>query len=323
MSAAPILEVSDLTKHFPIHGGLLQREVERVYAVDGVSFTIGKGETLGLVGESGCGKSTTGKVILKLMDPTSGSIRLKGTDITGLSRGQMHPHRRVMQVIFQDPYASLNQRMRVKEIVAEPLGNYEPGASRAERLEKVAALFDRVGLRRDALNRFPHEFSGGQRQRLGIARALALNPELIIADEPVSALDVSVQAQVINLMMDLQQEFELSYLFIAHDLAVVQHISHRIGVMYLGRLVELAPKRELFRSPQHPYTEALLDSVPVPDPRRRRKRQVLRGDVPSPINPPKGCHFNTRCPLAVDRCFHETPRLRELAPGHRAACHLR
>jgi oligopeptide/dipeptide ABC transporter ATP-binding protein len=323
MSDAPLLEVHDLTKHFPIHGGLLQREVQRVYAVDGVSFTIGKGETLGLVGESGCGKSTTGKVILKLMDPTSGTIRLKGTDITNLTRGQMHPHRRVMQVIFQDPYASLNQRMRVKDIVAEPLGNFEPGASRAERLEKVAALFDRVGLRRDALNRFPHEFSGGQRQRLGIARALALNPELIIADEPVSALDVSVQAQVINLMMDLQAEFELSYLFIAHDLAVVQHISHRIGVMYLGRLVELTSKQELFRNPQHPYTEALLDSVPVPDPRRRRKRQVLRGDVPSPINPPRGCHFNTRCPLAVDRCFHETPKLREVAPGHVAACHLR
>jgi oligopeptide/dipeptide ABC transporter ATP-binding protein len=323
MSDAPLLDVRDLTKHFPIHGGFLQREVERVYAVDGVSFTIGKGETLGLVGESGCGKSTTGKVILKLMDPTSGMIRLKGTDITNLARGQMHPHRRVMQVIFQDPYASLNQRMRVKDIVAEPLGNFEPGASRAERLEKVAALFDRVGLRRDALNRFPHEFSGGQRQRLGIARALALNPELIIADEPVSALDVSVQAQVINLMMDLQAEFELSYLFIAHDLAVVQHISHRIGVMYLGRLVELAPKQELFRNPQHPYTEALLDSVPVPDPRRRRRRQVLRGDVPSPINPPKGCHFNTRCPLAEDRCFRDTPKLREVAPGHVAACHLR
>ena len=323
MSDAPILEVSDLTKHFPITGGLLQREVQRVYAVDGVSFSIAKGETLGLVGESGCGKSTTGKVILKLLDPTSGTIRLKGTDITNLSRGQMHPHRQVMQVIFQDPYASLNQRMRVKDIVSEPLGNYESGSSRAERLEKVASLFDRVGLRRDALNRFPHEFSGGQRQRLGIARALALNPELIIADEPVSALDVSVQAQVINLMMDLQAELELSYLFIAHDLAVVQHISHRIGVMYLGRLVELAPKRELFRNPQHPYTEALLDSVPVPDPRRRRKRKILRGDVPSPINPPKGCHFNTRCPLAVDRCFHETPKLRELAPGHVAACHLR
>ena len=323
MSAVPVLEVENLTKHFPIHGGFLQREVGRVHAVDGVSFSIGRGETLGLVGESGCGKSTTGKAILKLTEPTAGSVRLKGTDITRLSRAQMFPHRRVMQVIFQDPYASLNQRMRVKDIVAEPLGNYEPDSSRVERLEKIAALFDRVGLRRDALNRFPHEFSGGQRQRLGIARALAVNPEVIIADEPVSALDVSVQAQVINLMMDLQAEFELSYLFIAHDLAVVQHISHRIGVMYLGRLVELAPKRELFRSPQHPYTEALLDSVPVPNPRRRRKRQVLRGDVPSPINPPKGCHFNTRCPLAVDRCFHETPRLREVAPGHHAACHLR
>ncbi|MBK5927389.1 ABC transporter ATP-binding protein [Rhodobaculum claviforme] len=321
--SAPILEVENLTKHFPLHGGLLQREVGRVHAVDGVSFTLARGETLGLVGESGCGKSTTGKAILKLTDPTSGTIRLKGVDITHLSRAQMFPHRRVMQVIFQDPYASLNQRMRVKDIVAEPLGNYEPDSSRAERLEKIAALFDRVGLRRDALNRFPHEFSGGQRQRLGIARALAVNPEVIIADEPVSALDVSVQAQVVNLMMDLQAEFELSYLFIAHDLAVVQHISHRIGVMYLGRLVELAPKRELFRNPQHPYTEALLDSVPVPDPRRRRKRAVLRGDVPSPINPPKGCHFNTRCPLAFDRCFHEAPPLREVAPGHMAACHLR
>ena len=323
MSAAPVLEVDGLTKHFPIHGGFLQREVGRVHAVDGVSFTIGRGETLGLVGESGCGKSTTGKAILKLTEPTSGTIRLKGTDITRLSRAQMFPHRRVMQVIFQDPYASLNQRMRVKDIVAEPLGNYEPDSSRAERLEKIAALFDRVGLRRDALNRFPHEFSGGQRQRLGIARALAVNPEVIIADEPVSALDVSVQAQVINLMMDLQAEFELSYLFIAHDLAVVQHISHRIGVMYLGRLVELAPRRELFRSPQHPYTEALLASVPVPDPRKRRARKVLSGDVPSPMNPPKGCYFNTRCPYAEKRCFEEAPALREVAPGHLAACHLR
>jgi oligopeptide/dipeptide ABC transporter ATP-binding protein len=317
-----LLEVEGLKKHFPIHGGLLNREQARVYAVDGVSFTVRRGETLGIVGESGCGKSTLGKTILKLIEPTEGAIRLKGRDITRLSRREMLPHRREMQVIFQDPYASLNQRMRVQDIVAEPLGNFDTG-SRAERLEKVAALFAKVGLRREVMHRYPHEFSGGQRQRLGIARALALNPELIIADEPVSALDVSVQAQVINLMMDLQGEFDLSYLFIAHDLAVVQHISHRIGVMYLGRVVELTDKASLFRHPQHPYTEALLASVPVPDPRRRKKRTVLKGDVPSPVKPPKGCHFNTRCPYAVERCFHESPALREVAPGHWAACHLR
>lgn len=320
--SGPLLEVENLTKHFPIHGGFLNREKARVHAVDGVSFRVMRGETLGIVGESGCGKSTLGKTILKLIEPTAGTIRLKGKDITHLSRREMLPHRREMQVIFQDPYASLNQRMRVQDIVAEPLGNFDTG-SRQERLEKVAALFARVGLRREAMHRYPHEFSGGQRQRLGIARALALNPDLIIADEPVSALDVSVQAQVMNLMMDLQQELGLSYLFIAHDLAVVQHISHRIGVMYLGRLVEITDRARLFADPQHPYTEALLASVPVPDPRRRRKRRVLKGDVPSPVNPPKGCHFNTRCPYAVERCFHEEPALREVAPGHWAACHLR
>ena len=317
-----LLEVENLTKHFPIHGGLFNGEKARVYAVDGVSFSLKRGETLGIVGESGCGKSTTGKVILKLLDPTAGTIRLKGKDITHLSRKEMLPHRREMQVIFQDPYASLNQRMRVQDIVAEPLGNFDRD-SRAERLEKVAALFARVGLRGEAMHRYPHEFSGGQRQRLGIARALALNPELIIADEPVSALDVSVQAQVINLMMDLQAELGLSYLFIAHDLAVVQHISHRIGAMYLGKLVEITDKASLFRSPQHPYTEALLGAVPVPDPRRRKKRVILKGDVPSPVNPPKGCYFNTRCPYAVERCYHEPPALREVASGHYAACHLR
>ncbi|HLS68916.1 MAG TPA: dipeptide ABC transporter ATP-binding protein [Kiloniellales bacterium] len=317
-----LLEVENLTKHFPIHGGLLNREKARVYAVDGVSFAVKRGETLGLVGESGCGKSTTGKVILKLLEPTAGRIRLKGKDLTGLSRQEMLPHRREMQVIFQDPYASLNQRMRAQDIVAEPLENFDTG-SRAEQLERVLALFTRVGLRREAMHRYPHEFSGGQRQRLGIARALALNPELIIADEPVSALDVSVQAQVINLMMDLQAELGLSYLFIAHDLAVVQHISHRIGVMYLGKLVEITDKESLFRSPQHPYTEALLAAVPLPNPRQRRKRMVLKGDVPSPLNPPKGCHFNTRCPYAFDRCFSEPPALREVAPGHWASCHLR
>ena len=318
----PLLEVRNLIKHFPIRGGLRNREQARVYAVDGVSFTVRAGETLGIVGESGCGKSTTGKVILRLDDPTDGQILLKGHDITKLSRRQMHPYRQQMQVIFQDPYASLNQRLRAVDIVAEPLGNYG-NLSAAERREKVAALFDRVGLRQDAMHRFPHEFSGGQRQRLGIARALALNPEIIIADEPVSALDVSVQAQVINLMMDLQRDMGLSYLFIAHDLAIVQHISDRIGVMYLGKLVEITDKRSLFRSPQHPYTEALLASVPIPDPRKRRARTVLKGDVPSPINPPKGCNFNTRCPFAVDRCFHDEPALREVAPGHMAACHLR
>lgn len=323
MAADALLEVRDLRKHFPIRGGLLQREQGRVHAVDGISFDIGHGETLGLVGESGCGKSTAGKMILKLEEPTAGMIRLKGRDITRLGRRELHPYRRQMQVIFQDPYASLNQRMRAQEIVAEPLGNYEEGASRRAQLDRVAELFARVGLRRDFMHRYPHEFSGGQRQRLGIARALALNPALIIADEPVSALDVSVQAQVINLMMDLQQELGLSYLFIAHDLAVVQHISHRIGVMYLGKLVEITDKRKLFRDPQHPYTEALLGAVPVPDPRRRRERVVLKGDVPSPISPPKGCSFNTRCPYAFDRCFHEEPELREVAPGHMAACHLR
>ncbi len=321
-SEPPLLEVRNLTKHFPIRGGIRNREQARVYAVDGVSFTVNAGETLGIVGESGCGKSTTGKVILRLDDPTSGQILLKGQDITNISRREMHPYRKQMQVIFQDPYASLNQRLRAGEIVGEPLGNYG-NLSATERREKVADLFERVGLRQDAMHRFPYEFSGGQRQRLGIARALALNPEIIIADEPVSALDVSVQAQVVNLMMDLQEDLGLSYLFIAHDLAIVQHISHRIGVMYLGKLVEITDKESLFRSPQHPYTEALLASVPVPDPRKRKTRTVLKGDVPSPMNPPKGCNFNTRCPFAEERCFKEEPQLREVAPGHMAACHLR
>ena len=322
-AGTPLLSVRDLKTHFPITSGLFGRETARVYAVDDISFSLDHGETLGVVGESGCGKSTAGKSILKLIEPTSGEVRLNGNDITGLSRAGMHPYRRQMQVIFQDPYASLNQRMRARDIVAEPLGNYPEGASRTERADRAAALFQRVGLRQDYLHRYPHEFSGGQRQRLGIARALALNPELIIADEPVSALDVSVQAQVINLMMDLQEEFNLSYLFIAHDLAVVQHISHRIAVMYLGRIVEMTDKRSLFKNPQHPYTEALLAAAPLPNPRRRGKRTILTGDVPSPMNPPKGCHFNTRCPYAVKRCFEEEPPLREIAPGHQAACHLR
>ena len=319
---APALEVRDLQKHFPVQKGLLKRTVAHVKAVDGVSFSIAQGETLCLVGESGCGKSTVAKVALRLLEPTGGAILLDGKDVTALGPNAMRPYRRRIQMVFQDPYASLNPRMTAGRIVGEPLENFENLRQR-EREDRVARLFEKVGLRPDAMRRYPFEFSGGQRQRLGIARALALNPELIIADEPVSALDVSVQAQVINLMMDLQAEYHLSYVFIAHDLAVVQHISHRIGVMYLGKMVELTDKDSLFRNPQHPYTEALLASVPVPDPRKRRKRKVLTGDVPSPMNPPRGCYFNTRCPYAEKRCFEETPALREVAPGHMAACHLR
>jgi oligopeptide/dipeptide ABC transporter ATP-binding protein len=323
MSAGmPVLEVRDLKKHFPIRAGLFQRTVGQVYAVDGVSFDIAPGETLGLVGESGCGKSTTGKAIIKLIEPTAGEVRLDGRRIDQLSRGQMRPVRRALQFVFQDPYSSLNQRLTAGAIVGEPLRNFE-NLSGAERREKVAALFARVGLRPEQMDRYPHEFSGGQRQRIGIARALAPNPQLIICDEPVSALDVSVQAQVINLLVDLQRDLKLAYLFIAHDLAVVEHISHRVAVMYLGRIVELADKRTLFAKPLHPYTEALLSAVPVPDPKTRRKRIILKGDVPSPSRPPPGCHFHTRCPYAEARCRSEAPALREVEGGHQVACHLR
>ena len=317
----PVLEVSGLKMHFPVRRGILQRTVGRVHAVDGVGFSVGEGETLGLVGESGCGKSTVARAVLRLVEPTAGTIRLRGHDITHLGRGALRPHRRQMQIIFQDPFASLDPRMPAGALVAEPLRVHglHMGAALEER---VAELFAQVGLRPAQMRAYPHEFSGGQRQRICIARALALHPSLIVADEPVSALDVSIQAQVINLMVDLQHSQRLSYLFIAHDLAVVEHISHRIAVMYLGRIVELADKQTLFSRPLHPYTEALLAAVPIPDPRIRRKRQVLQGDVPSPVNPPAGCAFHPRCPRAMARCRQEAPMLREIAPGNLVACHL-
>jgi len=319
---SPLLEVRDLKKHFPIHRGVLARVSGHVYAVDGVSFSIGRGETLGLVGESGCGKSTVGRTLLKLLQPTSGRILVDGVDITDLDAARMFPYREKMQMIYQDPYASLNPRMTAGDIVGEPLIIHRV-AARQERRDRVAALFERVGLRPELISSYPHEFSGGQRQRIGIARALALDPELIIGDEPVSALDVSIQAQIINLLMDLQDEYRLSYLFVAHDLAVVEHISHRVAVMYLGRIVEITDKTSLFEMPLHPYSEALLSAVPVPKARARgRKRMILSGDVPSPINPPSGCHFHTRCPYATPRCRSEVPTLREVMPAHWTACHL-
>ena len=318
----PLLEVDGLKKHFPIRKGFFSRASGSVYAVDGVSFSIGRGETLGLVGESGCGKSTVGRTVLRLLEPTQGTIKVAGQDITQLDTQDLLPYRRRLQMIYQDPYASLNPRMTAGEIVGEPLIVHDLGAPE-ERKDRVAALFERVGLRPEAVNSYPHEFSGGQRQRIGIARALSLNPELIVGDEPVSALDVSIQAQIINLLMDLQDEFKLSYLFVAHDLAVVEHISHRVAVMYLGRIVELTDKRSLFEMPLHPYSEALLSAVPIPKSSARgRRRVILTGDVPSPINPPPGCHFHTRCPYAMPRCKTEVPALREVTPGHLASCHL-
>jgi peptide/nickel transport system ATP-binding protein/oligopeptide transport system ATP-binding protein len=320
---APLLEVNNLKKHFPIRKGLFRRVAGHVYAVDGVSFTLRRGETLGVVGESGCGKSTTGRMVMKLMEPTAGSIKLAGEDITEVSPERLRRIRRQMQIIFQDPYSSLDPRQTAGSVVAEPMVVH--GTARGRELEdRVADLFKRVGLRADDMRKLPGAFSGGQRQRIGIARALALNPSLIVCDEPVSALDVSIQAQVVNLLMDLQDELGLSYLFIAHDLAVVHHISHRIAVMYLGRVVEFAETEDLFAEPLHPYTQALLSAIPIPDPAARRpsERIVLTGDLPSPSKPPKGCHFHTRCPFAFDRCRVEDPRFREVRPGHFAACHL-
>lgn len=321
-TANKLLELKNLCKHYPIRKGILSRISGYVHAVDGVSFSIYEGETLGLVGESGCGKSSVGRTILRLMDPSAGEIYWKGERIDQLTRSQIRPYRKEIQAVFQDPYSSLNPRMRAADIVSEPLRNFEK-LSQAEGRERVRELFALVGLRPDQMLRYPHEFSGGQRQRLGIARALSVKPKLIMCDEPVSALDVSVQAQVINLLGDLQKEFGVSYLFIAHDLAVVKHISHRIAVMYLGRIVELAETAELFNHPSHPYTEALLSAVPIPDPKHQRKQIVLGGDVPSPINRPSGCHFHTRCIYAQERCKVEEPKLEETLPGHFVACHFK
>jgi peptide/nickel transport system ATP-binding protein/oligopeptide transport system ATP-binding protein len=321
-SSEEILAVSNLKKYFPIRGGILLRTIGHVLAVDAVSFDIRRGETLGLVGESGCGKTTVGKTILRLLAPTAGDIRLKSRNITHLVGTDLRSVRREMQMIFQDPYSSLNPRMSARNIVAEPMENYGLAKGK-EKNERAAALLERVGFRASQMAKRPHEFSGGQRQRIGIARALALNPSLIVADEPVSALDVSIQAQVINLLMDLQNEFNLAFLFISHDLAVVKHISHRIAVMYLGKVVELADKQALFTAAFHPYTEALLGAVPVPNPRADRKVIILEGDIPSPITPPPGCRFHTRCPYVFDRCRVEEPLLIEVTAGHYAACHLR
>ena len=326
----PLVEVRDLVKHFPVKGGILQRTVAQVQAVDGVSFDIRRGETLGLVGESGCGKTTVGRLLLRLIEPTAGSIRFDGQDIVGLSGGELKPYRRRMQIIFQDPYASLDPRTPIGDSIAEGLRIHRIGTS-AERREKVRRIMDLVGLQPYHYRRYPHEFSGGQRQRIGIARALVLEPDLVVCDEPVSALDVSIQAQVLNELKSLQRELGLTYLFIAHNMGVVEHISDRVAVMYLGKIVELADRREMFRDPEHPYTQALMSAIPIPDPELRRQRVILRGDVPSPVNPPSGCHFHPRCQLRAELggpeiCRAFEPPLIQVDAGeleHLAACHFR
>ncbi|HWQ14275.1 MAG TPA: dipeptide ABC transporter ATP-binding protein [Roseiflexaceae bacterium] len=316
-----LLEVDNLVKHFPIKGGVLRRTVAVVKAVDGVSFSVKRGETLGLVGESGCGKTTTGRTILRLEKPTSGEVIFDGKDVFGASGRQMKALRRDMQIVFQDPYASLDPRITVGESIGEGLEIHGIG-SRKEREERVREVLAKVGMHPSHMRRFPHEFSGGQRQRIGIARALVMNPKLIVCDEPVSALDVSIQSQVLNLLRNLQQEFGLTYLFIAHNLSVVEHISNRVGVMYLGKLVELADRADLFRRPRHPYTKALISAIPVPNPTLRKERIILQGDVPSPINPPRGCRFHPRCWMARDICREQEPAFEEKAPGHFSACHF-
>ncbi|MGH8709326.1 MAG: ABC transporter ATP-binding protein [Burkholderiales bacterium] len=322
--SAPLLEVRNLVKHFPIGGGMFTKPVGVVRAIDGVSFTIRKGETLGLVGESGCGKTTTGRCILQLEQPTSGSVVFEGIDMVALDASELRAVRRRVQVIFQDPYSSLNPRMTIGQILAEPLKVHAIVRDPAKREARVRELLTQVGLLPQHAKRYPHQLSGGQRQRVGIARALAMEPSLIICDEPVSALDVSIQAQIINLLEELQARLGLTYLFIAHDLSVVRHISDRVAVMYLGKIVELADRKAIYEEPLHPYTRALLSAVPIPDPKieAKRERTVLRGEVPSPLNPPSGCVFHPRCPIAVARCSAETPALREIRPGHWAACHL-
>ncbi len=323
MSQAPLLEVKNLKKHFPIKGGILGRTVARVHAVDDVSFTMRHGQTLGLVGESGCGKSTLGRTILRLYEPTAGSVNFDGVDLLSLSPRELRAKRRDMQIVFQDPFSSLNPRMSIGDILAEPFVIHRMG-TKQEIATHIAKLLDTVGLPSEAAQRYPHEFSGGQRQRIGIARAIALNPKLIVADEPVSALDVSIQSQILNLLVDLRKKMGLSYLFVAHDLAVIEHISDVVAVMYLGKIVEYTDGDQLYAKPTHPYTRALISAIPVPELDRKKERQILKGDVPSPINPPSGCYFHPRCPMATDKCKVEAPALRDIGTPknpHLVSCH--